>query len=303
MPSSKPSSGLQLRWQILLTMVAMSLTMLYLAQLKGAWEAKLTLDFETESAAGLYEGMKVNFKGFEIGKLSRLAISPKGVVNGQVQIREAYVVFMTEGAMLKLTKDKIVTSELTLIRDESQKALLPQNARIAIQRDDLAADFSKRIDPLLDKFQVLLTQIADPKDGIQANLQESRKVMAHTVGVLKESSLAVKAMSDTQSGLPAVLSQTRDTMSALEPAVVQATSTLKELETSLAQTRDTMSSIQPATVQATLTLKELENSLVQTRKTLDTADKMIQNMDETLQDVQSAPLYRWLVPKRKTEGK
>ncbi len=274
MSSPNNPSGRQFRWQLLLTLAAMALVMLYLAQLKGTWESRLTLDFETDSAASLHEGMKVNYKGFEIGKLTRLALSPQGVVKGQVQIREAYAAFMTEGAVLKVTKDKIVTAELTLIRDEAQKQPLLEHARIAIQRDDLTADLTKRIDPLLVKFQLLLSQISDPKDGIQANLQQSRQVMVHTVEVLQQSTLAMKAMSDPQSGLPAVLGQTRDTMSALQPTAAQATSTLKELESSLAQTR----------------------------KTLDTADKLIQNVDGTLQDVQSAPLYRWLVPKKKTDA-
>lgn len=273
MSNPQNASASPFRWQILLTLAAMALVMGYLAMLKGAWESRLTLDFETDSAASLHQGMKINYKGFEIGKLTHLALSPQGVVNGQVEIREAYSGFMTEGAALKVTKDKIVTAELTLIRDEKRETPLAEHARIAILREDMAADITRRIDPLLTKFQLLLTQISDPKDGIQANLRQSRMVMEHTVSVLQQSAQTMKSMSDPQNGLPAVLGQTRDTMSALQPTAAQATATLKELE----------------------------SSLVQTRKTLDTADKLIQNVDTTVQDVQSAPLYRWLVPKKNAQ--
>ena len=274
MAGTQNTPGLRLRWQLLLTLLAMALAMLYLATLKGVWEKRLTLDFETDSAASLHEGMAVNYKGFEIGQLTRMALTSQGVVSGQVQIREAYVGFMTEGSALKVTKDKIVTAELTLLRDETRPTPLTEHARIDIVREDLTADLTKRIDPLLLKFQLLLTQIADPKDGIQANLRQSRKVMEHTVQVLEQSTQAMKVMSDPQNGLPSVLGQTRDTMSALQPTAVQATATLKELE----------------------------SSLVQTRKTLDTADKLIHNVDGTLQEVQTAPLYRWLVPKKKADA-
>ena len=273
MSNPQNASASPFRWQILLTLAAMALVMGYLAMLKGAWESRLTLDFETDSAASLHQGMKINYKGFEIGKLTHLALLPQGVVNGQVEIREAYRGFMTEGAALKVTKDKIVTAELTLIRDEKRETPLAEHARIAILREDMAADITRRIDPLLTKFQLLLTQISDPKDGIQANLRQSRMVMEHTVSVLQQSAQTMKSMSDPQNGLPAVLGQTRDTMSALQPTAAQATATLKELE----------------------------SSLVQTRKTLDTADKLIQNVDTTVQDVQSAPLYRWLVPKKNAQ--
>lgn len=274
MAGTQNTPGIRLRWQLLLTLLAMASAMLYLASLKGVWEKRLTLDFETDSAASLHEGMAVNYKGFQIGQLTRVALTPQGVVSGQVQIREAYVGFMTEGSALKVTKDKIVTAELTLLRDDTRQTPLTEHARIAIVREDLTADLTKRIDPLLLKFQLLLTQIADPKDGIQANLRQSRKVMEHTVQVLEQSTQAMKVMSDPQNGLPSVLGQTRDTMSALQPTAVQATATLKELE----------------------------SSLVQTRKTLDTADKLIHNVDGTLQEVQTAPLYRWLVPKKKADA-
>lgn len=275
MSSPHHPSSPRFKWQWLMTLAAMLLAMVYLASLKGSWETKLTLDFETDSAAHLHEGMRVNYKGFEIGKLTRLGLSPQGRVTGQVQIREAYALFLTEGSALKVSKDKIVTAELALIRDETQQKPLAEHARIAIQREDLTADLTRRIDPLLLKFQQLMAQLSDPKDGIQANLRQSHRVMEHTVQVLQQTSLAMKAMSDPQNGLPAVLGQTRDTMSALQPATVQATSTLKELET----------------------------SLVQTRKTLDTADKLIHNVDGTLQDIQTAPLYRWLVPKKAADAR
>ena len=137
MAGTQNTPGLRLRWQLLLTLLAMALAMLYLATLKGVWEKRLTLDFETDSAASLHEGMAVNYKGFEICQLTRMALTPQGVVSGQVQIREAYVGFMTEGSALKVTKDKIVTAELTLLRDDTRPTPLTEHARIAIVREDV----------------------------------------------------------------------------------------------------------------------------------------------------------------------
>jgi ABC-type transporter Mla subunit MlaD len=147
-------------------------------------------------------------------------------------------------------------------------------------RDDLAADLTKRLDPLLQKFQQLLTQLADPKVGVQANLQQSRQVISHTIKTLDEATHAMQVISDEQKGLPAVLSQTRDTMQALQPTANQATETLKELQKTLTQTTGT---------------------LAQTSKTLDNADNLIQSVDATVQDIQAAPLYRWLVPSKKPD--
>jgi ABC-type transporter Mla subunit MlaD len=240
------------------------------------------LSFHAESAANLFEGMRINYKGFEVGKLTQLELTPRGDVRGQVEIRVQHAPFFTRGSTLKISKEKIVTAELLLQRDESQNEVLAQDANIPIVRDDLAADLTKRLEPLLQKFQQLLTQLADPKVGVQANLQQSRQVISHTIKTLDEATHAMQVISDEQKGLPAVLSQTRDTMQALQPTANQATETLKELEKTLVQTTGT---------------------LEQTNKTLDNADKLIQNVDATVQEFQSAPLYRWLVPAKKPEAK
>jgi len=261
------------RLQWVVTAVALSLVLLYLAQLKGMFEKRLVLAFQTDSAVHLFEGMKVTYKGFEVGKLTQLSLAPNGQVQGEVQIREQHKGFFSKGSVLRLSKEKIVTAELVLQRDDTQSAAMDPGEHIAIVREDLAADLTKRLDPLLEKLQLLLTQMADPHDGVQASIKESRQVMLQTSETLKHTTHAMKEIGDEERGLPAVLGKTRDTMQALEPTAQQ----------------------------ATRTLKELENSLVQTRKTLDNADKLIHNVDQTVQEVHSAPVYRWLVPKKSPE--
>lgn len=258
------------RWQFLWTAIVMSLVLLYLAQLKGMFEKKLTLRFETDSAVHLFEGMKVAYKGFEVGKLTQLTLAPNGQVLGEVQIREQHQNFFSKGSVLRLSKEKIVTAELVLQRDESQIETMHQGDQIPIVREDIAADLTKRLDPLLQKLQLLLSQMADPEAGLQASLKASRQVMVQTSETLQHTTHAMKQIGDEERGLPAVLGKTRDTMQALEPTAQQATQTLKELE----------------------------NSLIHTRQTLDSADKLIKNVDHTVNEVQSAPVYRWLVPKK-----
>jgi ABC-type transporter Mla subunit MlaD len=270
------------KWQFVWTVLAMTLMISYLAFLKGGFESRLRLSFHTDSAANLFEGMKINYKGFEVGKLTSLELTPQGEVRGQVQIRAQHAAFFTVGSRLKLSKEKIVTAELLLQRDEHQNAVLAEDANIPIVRDDFAADLTKRLDPLLLKFEQLLTQLADPKDGIQANLHQSRQAMVQTTKTLEETTHAMHVISDEQKGLPAVLGQTRETMQSLQPTATQATETLKALEKSLLQSTQT---------------------LAQVSKTLDNADKLIQNVDGTVQEVQAAPLYRWLVPSKQPETK
>lgn len=270
------------RWRMTLTIVGMGLVVGYMINLKGMFESKLILRADVESASGLFEGMKVTYKGFELGRLTQLELLPTGKVVSTLQIHHKHAGFVTQGSVLKISKEKIVTTELVLIRDESNQAALRSMDQIHIIRDDVTADVTKRIDPLLLKVQLLLTQLSDPANGIQASLSQSREVMQQTVHTLEVTSRAMQQLSDDKKGLPAVLGQTLQSLEQTNRAMQQLGDEKKGLPAVLGQTRDTM--------------MELEKSLVQTQKTLGGANRLIENVDGSLQDIRSAPIYKWLVP-------
>ena len=214
------------RWRIALTLAGLILVIGYLINLKGTFESKLILRVDVESASGLFEGMKVTYKGFELGRLTQLELLPTGKVNSTLQIHHKHAGFMTQGSVLKISKEKIVTTELVLIRDEINQAALKSMDQTHVIKDDVAADVTKRLDPLLQKVQLLLTQLSDPDQGIQASLVQSRHVMQQTVHTLELTSRTMQQLGDEKKGLPAVLGQTRETMVELEKSLVQTQKTL-----------------------------------------------------------------------------
>jgi phospholipid/cholesterol/gamma-HCH transport system substrate-binding protein len=270
------------RWRIALTFVCMGLVVGYLMHLKGTFDSKLILRADVESASGLFEGMKVTYKGFELGRLTQLELLPTGKVNSTLQIHHQHAGFMTQGSVLKISKEKIVTTELVLIRDETNQATLRAMDPISIIKDDVTADITKRLDPLLQKVQLLLTQLSDPAHGIQASLVESKAVMHQTVRTLEVTSRAMQQLGDDKKGLPAVLGQTLLTLEHTNRTMQQLGDEKMGLPAVLGQTRDTM--------------VELEKALVQTQQTLGGANRLIENVDGSLQDIKSAPVYKWLIP-------
>lgn len=261
----------RLIWQIAITLLVFCGLLGYVAKLRGTFDDKHILQLQTPSGADLFEGMHVTYKGFKLGRVSSLRLTPQGEVMGQIDIAADKAHFFTQGSSLKISKEKIVTAELVLQRNEQEQTPMPAQAAIPVVRDALAADVTRRLEPLLQNFQQLLTQLADPENGIQATMKQSRSVMSHTNTTLDQTTAAMRLMSDAEKGLPAVLDQTRQTMGALQPTAQQATQTLVELEKSIAQTRETMAS----------------------------TNVLVRNIDTTVGEVQSAPLYRWLVPAKK----
>lgn len=269
---TRSTSHPRLLWQIGITLLLFAAAVGYLAKLRGAFDDKLTLQLQTASGTDLFEGMHVTYKGFTLGRVSALRLTAQGEVQGQIEIASDKAHFFTQGSSLKISKEKIVTAELVLQRNDQSTTPLPAQAAIPVVRDALAADITRRLEPLLQNFQQLMSQLADPEQGIQATMKQSRSVMTHTNQTLDQTTTAMRLLSDPDKGLPAVLVQTHHTMGALQPTAQQATQTLKELEKSLAQSREAMAS----------------------------TNQLLQHIDATVGEVQSAPLYRWLVPSKRT---
>ena len=225
------------------------------AKAQGLVGARYSLQIQTDSGADLFQGMKVTYKGFRLGKLADLQLRPDGSVVGRVDIQEERAPFFTQGAMLKVSKEKIITSELVLLPANSAQATLANDAKIEIVRDSVANDLANRIDPLLTKVNVLLEQLADPRLGLQATLTQSR-------GTMHETSQMLLKINDPKNGLPQVLMQTRDTMGATQQLINQL--------------NDPQKGIAP---------------------TLTNANSVMMKADDALNDIQHAPVYRWLVPK------
>lgn len=225
------------------------------AKSQGLVGPKFSLHIQTDSGADLFQGMKVTYKGFRLGKLSELELTPAGHVIGRIDIQQDRATFFGQGATLKISKEKIITSELVLVPAASNAAPIANNGSIEIVRESVANDLANRIDPLISKVNLLLEQLSDPKLGIQATLTQSR-------GTMHETSQLLMKINDPQNGLPQVLTHTRDTMSSTQELINQL--------------NDPKTGISP---------------------TLNNANSVMIKADDAMNDIQNAPVYRWLVPK------
>jgi phospholipid/cholesterol/gamma-HCH transport system substrate-binding protein len=182
------------------------------AKSQGLVGPKFSLWIQTDSGADLFQGMKVTYKGFRLGKLSELELTPTGQVVGRVDIQGERSAFFTEGSTLKVSKEKIITSELVLIPSAPSAPAIAHDGSIAIVRESVANDLTSRIDPLLTKVNVLLEQMADPKLGVQATLTQSRVAMRETSDLLTQTR-------DTMGVTQALLTQLKDPKHGISPTL------------------------------------------------------------------------------------
>lgn len=268
----------------LLILVLLGLMLLALAAYRnGSFEQRVTFVLTTDTAQDLHQGMKLTYRGFKLGQIEHLALQADGRVRAELTVQQERAPLVTQGARIKVSKDKLVTSELVLepSDDASAPALQPGSA-IALVRDHVAADMAKKVDVLLYKVDLLLGALADPAKGLPAVVGQTNATLATLQPMSRQ---AVLTMAELERLL-----------ATLQPVSQQATATLGELQKSLVQSRATVEQTQSLMQQLAHPDNGLAPALQQLRGTTEKAGVLIQNIDTTVQQVQSAPLYRWLVP-------
>ena len=277
-----------LMWGILF-FVLLALSISYL---KGYFSKPINFKITTEFTSDLREGIKVTYKGFKLGTLSKLKLNTNGNVDAFITIDENYKEFFREGVKLKISKDKIVTTELVLVELHQDGSLLAPNSLVEVINENMTTDVTKKVEPLLNKISLLLDQLADPKLGLQATLTRSREAMNQT-------SHLISTLSDEEKGLPPVLNETKQTMSSLRPVSSEAVQTLKEFGNTAVKVQDDLDQVKKLLDQLLDPKDGIKQTMTQTQTVIDKTDQLLENVDQVVTDVTNAPIYKFLVPTKK----
>ena len=275
----------------LLVLFAGLVLVIGISYVKGSFNRQTTFKLETEHSADLRPGVKVTYKGFRIGQLSKLVLDTNGKVDIEVVVNDEYISFFRNGIQLKISKEKIVTTELVLINFNQNEELLKPNSIITTYKEDVASDLTKKIDPLLTKINLLLEQLSNPKSGILSSLNQSKNA-------IQETTKLITLISNTESGLPAVLLETQRTMLTLQPVAKQAEATLKELQTTVTTMDQTLQVTKKLIEQVNDPEQGIKSTLTQVQSVSSSSELLIRNIDHAISDVTNAPIYKFLVPKK-----
>ena len=258
---------------------------------KGYFNHQTIFKLNTDHSADLRLGVKLTYKGFRIGQLSKLTLESSGGVDIEVAVDDEFIGFFRKGIQLKISKEKIVTTELVLTNFNQNEEILKPNDVITVYKEDVASDLTKKIDPLLSKVNLLLEQLSDPKIGIVSSLNQSKEA-------IQETTKLIALISNKESGLPAVLMETQHTMSTLQPVAKQAEATLKELQTTVLTLEQTLQVTKKLVEQANDPEDGIKSTLMQVQSVSSSSGVLIKNIDNAISDLTNAPVYKFLVPKK-----
>lgn len=281
---------------VLMSVVLVGLS-LAIAYARGAFDERVEMRFETDSGSGLFQGMKITYRGFDIGRLETLELLNTGVVVGEITVKQSEARFLRVGSYLKISKEKIVTSELVLQGVDYAKPTYAQDEKIALVRGDVTDDVTKRLDPILDRVTLLLEQIADPTNGLQATLKAASAAMVETGETLKVTRTLLADIGQATKSLPLAINDTRAIMQKLGPVTEQTGETLKALVGTINQTTTAMATTNRFIKNLDDPEKGIRATLKETSTTLQQTQSVLKGVDATVRDFREAPVIRWMMPK------
>ena len=262
---------------------------------QGLFESELVYKFATPSGEGLSRGMAVRFKGFKIGYLDALDLQRDGRITGDVVIKQKHSRFLTTGSALRLSKDKIVTSELVLEPGPAGAAELPSGSEIALRTDGgmdaLEKRILERVDPVLAELTLLMKRLGDPQHGVPSAVEALRVSLVQANTTLLQVNATLATANKTFGSLDERIKDPK-----IDSILQHADQTIAGLKSNTDQLNKTLQSSQQlmGTGQQALqgTNRELADTLRATQRVLNETVGL-------MEDMRSSTLGRWIVGPRK----
>ncbi|WP_157462680.1 MlaD family protein [Curvibacter gracilis] len=238
----------------------------------GAWRQgwftpKVVLLVQLPGANGVQVGMPVKLKGFKIGEVNAIELSPELNVTAHLQIDAQRLNLLTEGTRARLTRESPIGGRfIDIVVGPQDRPLLADGGTLPMDNgndlDDMMVSVRVavekltqaigKVDPILDDTHKITTEA----NAVSGQVRESLTAMLVNFQAI---SAQLNTISKTSSGLIAHADQDRATLATDARHTLQATTQLmqsantallavqKELPQLLGKVQDTMADIQTVT--------------------------------------------------------
>jgi phospholipid/cholesterol/gamma-HCH transport system substrate-binding protein len=175
---------------IVITTLVIVASLFYLAYGKGFFSRSYTFTLSSKSGDGLTEGMPVVFSGFDIGKVSKLELSDKGIVIIKIKILQRHVKWIKTDSTFILYRPLFGAARIVVATGNLMCPPLPENKTAPMETVNDINDAITKVQPLLEK----ITKIAENLEQLSANLANPQGDLNNLLGNTQKitSNLATK---------------------------------------------------------------------------------------------------------------
>lgn len=262
---------------ILFTSFLILISLLYVIEKKGAFEAHKEYQVIAKNAEEIEKGMPILFSGFEIGQVSDLGLNEKGEVIITLSIPEHNTKWVRQGSVFVLERPLIGKAKITL--DSSmRKPPLIEGSVLHMQIKDGINEVISNIQPIISELQNIVGNIHFLTNSLTDNNESFQKSLAN-----------VERFSSKLSHSPSVLaSVTGNQKSAtqLHDAIKNFNLGVNELRSAIINVDGGISELREDVIKpASSSMKQTDDILKDIRHKLLLMDKTVQVLGESNQDI------------------
>lgn len=182
---------------------------------------KTTVHFITDSAQDIAEGTAVKLRGFDIGKVEKLALTDDARVQVTLSIRGDSMKWVRKDSKARLVKEGFIgAAVIDISPGTAQAPQLQKNELIAFARDtglgDVVSQLRDEVVPILQDVKRLTHALQDPDGDFRQTLRHTNVVLANLPETQKRLNSVLGAAADE---LPATLRSTRETVEGTKKVV------------------------------------------------------------------------------------
>jgi ABC-type transporter Mla subunit MlaD len=272
-----------------------------LAWRQGVFEQRVTLKFVTTSGQNLSRGMPILYKGFKVGYLDALDLEKTGNITAEVVFKEKHAGFVTVGSTLRISKDKIVTSELVLEPGPLTAARMTEGQEIPLKTDGgidaLEKRIFDRIDPVISNLNTLITRLSDPQigvppavDAIRVSVENSKTTFTQLNATLAQATKTLAALNQRAADpkIDAILADADKTLLGLVNNSESFNKTLAGITSNTESFNKTLAGVTSNTESVNKTLTGLTSNTEQINKTLEASRQLMSTAQQLMVDTQKS---------------
>jgi ABC-type transporter Mla subunit MlaD len=274
---------------------------LTLAWRQGVFEKSVALKFVTTSGQNLSRGMPILFKGFKVGYLDALELEGDGRITAEVVFKEKHAGFVTVGSSLRVSKDKIVTSELVLEPGPANAARMTEGQEIALKTDGgidaLEKRIFDRIDPVLNNLNTLISRLSDPNigvppavDAVRVSVENSKATFTQLNVTLAQATKTLAALNlrAADPKIDSILVDADKTLVGLANNTESFNKTLAGITSNTESFNKTLAGVSSNTESVNKTLAGLTSNTEQINKTLEASRQLMDTAQQLMINTQKS---------------
>lgn len=174
----------------ILAVVFVIVLMVAIGRGQGWFEPRYEYSTELSSASGLNIGMSVDFRGFEVGRVTNITLNEDNNVDVTFNIRERYIHLVTKGSLVELASNPILGGTLVLHRGTRSSEPLEQFSVIPEWNSDIGRAIR----------EVGFVERSQPPDPISTLLAELDPLLASVSEILGSTELILDTLAGTLDG-------------------------------------------------------------------------------------------------------